>query len=46
MWLWLIIAILLVAVGSYVLGTIDDNIDNKMGLFWVIVAVPCPWELA
>lgn len=35
-WLWLIIAILLIAVGSYVLGRIDVDYDDAVGLFWAI----------
>lgn len=35
-WLWLIVAILLIAVGSYVLGRNDFNGDELVGLFWAI----------
>lgn len=45
MWFWLIVAIFFIAIGSYTLGTIDDNIDNKMGLFWVIVIGSLLWPL-
>jgi hypothetical protein len=37
MWFWLIVAILLIAVGSYFLGTLDASEDNKVGIFWMIV---------
>jgi uncharacterized BrkB/YihY/UPF0761 family membrane protein len=38
-WLWLIVAILLIAVGSYVIGRLDSDhwdVDEKIGLFWAI----------
>lgn len=35
-WLWLIVAILLIAVGSYVLGALDWDGDELVGLFWAI----------
>jgi chromate transport protein ChrA len=36
MWLWLIVAILFIAVGIYVLGTLDWDDGEKLGLFWAI----------
>ena len=38
-WLWLIVAILCIAIGSYVLGRLDSDHwddDEKIGLFWAI----------
>jgi hypothetical protein len=35
-WLWLIVAILIVALGSYVLGTVDRDADEKIAIFWII----------
>jgi len=44
--LWLIVAIVLFAVGMYVLGTLDWNEDQKVGLFWVIFICSLLWPLA
>ena len=44
-WLWLIVAILLIAVGSYFLGTLDESEDNKVGIFWMIVIGSALWPL-
>jgi chromate transport protein ChrA len=41
-WLWLIVAILLVAVGSYALGRWDTN-EDKVSLFWTIVIGSLLW---
>ncbi len=46
MWLWLIVAILLIAIGVYVLGTLDWDEDQKVGLFWVIFICSLLWPLA
>ena len=35
-WIWLIVAVLLFAVGMYKLGLVDINEDEKFALFWVI----------
>jgi hypothetical protein len=35
-WSWLIIAIVLLAIGSYVLGTLDLDYDEAVGVFWAI----------
>lgn len=35
-WLWLIVAIILIAIGSYVLGTLDLDYDEAVGVFWAI----------
>lgn len=45
MWLWLIVAILLFAAGMYVLGTLDWDEDNKLGLFWTIFIGSVLWPL-
>jgi hypothetical protein len=44
MWLWLIIAILLVAFGTYALGRWDTN-EDKASLFWTIVIGSLLWPL-
>jgi len=44
MWFWLIVAILLVAVGSYVIGA--SNIpDDRVGLFWILLFGSLLWPL-
>ena len=38
-WLWLIVAILIFAVGSYVIGSLDSDdwdVDGKIALFWAL----------
>jgi chromate transport protein ChrA len=45
MWLWLIVAILLIAIGMYVLGTLDWDEDQKVGLFWAIFIGSLLWPL-
>jgi chromate transport protein ChrA len=45
-WLWLIVAILLIAIGVYVLGTLDWDEDQKFGLFWIIFICSVLWPLA
>lgn len=42
-WLWLIVAILLIAIGSYVLGTLNENEDVKVALFWCIAIGSLVW---
>jgi hypothetical protein len=44
-WLWLIVAILLIAGGMYVLGVLDWDEDNKLGLFWTIFIGSVLWPL-
>ncbi len=44
--LWLIVAILLIAIGMYVLGTLDWDEDQKVGLFWAIFIGSLLWPLA
>jgi len=41
-WLWLIIAIVLMAIGSYVIGAIDGP-DDRVGLFWIVFIVSLLW---
>jgi hypothetical protein len=41
-WLWLIIAIVLIAIGSYVIGAIDGP-DDRVGLFWIVLIVSLLW---
>lgn len=43
-WLWLIIAIVLMCVGSYVIGSIDGP-DDRVGLFWVVFIGSLLWPL-
>jgi chromate transport protein ChrA len=35
-WLWLIVAILIIAIGSYVVGALDWDEDQKVNLLWCI----------
>jgi uncharacterized membrane protein YfbV (UPF0208 family) len=42
--LWLIITILLIAVGSYALGRWDTN-EDKVSLFWMIVIGSALWPV-
>ena len=44
-WLWLIVAILLIAGGMYVLGVLDWDEDEKLGLFWTIFIGSLLWPL-
>jgi chromate transport protein ChrA len=44
-WLWLIVAILLIAGGMYVLGVLDWDEDEKLGLFWTIFVGSLGWPL-
>ncbi len=44
-WLWLIVAILLIAGGMYVLGVLDWDEDDKLGLFWTIFIGSLLWPL-
>jgi chromate transport protein ChrA len=44
-WLWLIVAILLIAVGSYVIGTLDTDIDSKFGIFWAVFIGSLAWPV-
>jgi chromate transport protein ChrA len=46
MWLWLIVAILLIAIGMYVLGRLDWDEDQKVGLFWAIFITSLLWPAA
>ena len=43
--LWLIVAILFIAVGSYVIGALDTDIDSKFGIFWAVFIGSLAWPL-
>jgi uncharacterized BrkB/YihY/UPF0761 family membrane protein len=42
-WLWLIVALLIIAIGSYVLGKLDENEDLKVAMFWIIFFGSLVW---
>jgi chromate transport protein ChrA len=44
-WLWLIVALLLIAIGSYVVGALDWDEDQKVGLFWCIALGSLIWPV-
>jgi chromate transport protein ChrA len=44
-WLWLIVAITIISVGVYVLGMLDWDEDDKLGLFWAIFIGSLLWPL-
>lgn len=43
-WLWLIVAILLIAIGSYNLGRFDFDGD-VVGIFWIIFIASLLWPV-
>lgn len=43
-WLWIIIAIIVLATSLYALGRWDTN-EDKFGLFWVIFFASLAWPL-
>lgn len=45
-WLWLIVVILIIAIGSYVVGTLDWDEDQKVNLLWCIALGSLLWPLA
>ncbi len=45
MWLWMIISVLLFAAGSYILGTLDANEDDKIGLLGIVLFGALLWPL-
>ncbi len=45
MWLWMIISVLLFAAGSYILGTLDVNEDDEIGLMGVVFFGALLWPL-
>lgn len=45
MWLWMIISVLLFAASSYILGTLDVNEDDKIGLMGVVFFGALLWPL-
>lgn len=44
-WLWLIVACVLMGVGSYVIGAIDGPDDDRLGLFWAVFIGSLLWPL-
>ena len=44
-WLWLIVAIAIISVGMYVLGVLDWDEDQKVGLFWAMFFGALLWPL-
>jgi hypothetical protein len=44
-WLWLIVTIVIISVGMYVLGVLDWDEDQKLGLFWAIFIGSLLWPL-
>jgi chromate transport protein ChrA len=44
-WLWLIFAILFIAVGSYIIGRLDIDVDEKLGIFWATFIGSLLWPL-
>ena len=47
-WSWLIVAILIIAIGAYVMGALSWDDDVKVGVSWVILfgALLWPFVLA
>jgi chromate transport protein ChrA len=43
--LWLIFAILFIAIGSYVIGRLDMDIDDKISLFWAVFIGSLMWPV-
>lgn len=44
-WLWLIVALLIIAIGSYRVGMLDWDEDQKIGLFLYIAIGSLVWPL-
>jgi chromate transport protein ChrA len=44
-WLWLIVAIVFIAIGSYVNGRLDIDVDEKLGIFWMVFIGSLLWPL-
>jgi chromate transport protein ChrA len=44
-WLWLIFALLFIAIGSYVSGRLDIDVDEKLGIFWMVFIGSLLWPL-
>lgn len=44
-WLWLIVALLIIAIGSYRVGMLDWDEDQKLNLFWCIAIGSFVWPL-
>lgn len=45
-WLWSIVAILIIAIGAYVIGALSWDIDVKVGVSWAILFGALLWPLA
>ena len=44
--LWSIVAILIIAIGAYVIGALSWDIDEKVGVSWAILFGALLWPLA
>lgn len=44
-WLWLIVAILLISIGSYIIGRLDWNVDDKFGLLMALFLGSALWPI-
>ena len=44
-WLWLIVALLIIAIGSYRVGMLDWDEDQKLNLFWCIAIGSLVWPV-
>ena len=44
-WSWLIVAILIIAIGAYVMGALSWDEDVKVGVSWVILFGALLWPL-
>lgn len=44
-WLWLIVALLIIAIGSYRVGMLDWDEDQKVNLLWCIAIGSLVWPL-
>lgn len=45
MWIWLIVAIVLITVGIYILGTLDWDEDEKAATLLIIVLSSAMWPM-
>lgn len=45
MWIWLIVAIVLITVGIYILGTLDWDEDEKAATLLIIVLASILWPM-
>lgn len=44
-WFWLIVVLLLIAIGSYAVGALDWDEDQKVNLLWCIALGSFFWPL-